>query len=781
MNPHLEHPRGLLGRAYLDVLATEAGAVSRPLLRRGDPDDPIERLIGELTAKPASDARSSIRADLAGAVILVACAIESIADFARELRRGLPVVSLARPGLVSQVRQAFKAGVFGIKARVLIAQNVEDRRRGPLLLMTTAGDIGCGSAQDTADDAARSEASASTSPMARRGRPSARCSILATAFRVATSGAVQRQLKTKSALAVVVLVPGSSWVTPVREFFVTRFGKRWQAIATETLKTPQQRSDRNCQVATDLAGGLPVIGVAVSSSELPSVLTTAADLTIGIKAPNGATIRRAIRMFTGQQVSCDIEEAIAAGLEFHDLVAAFRGHSSPEEIIDRLRNAAVAARGSARVERLPKLEDAVEYGAARTWGLTLAKDLNDYRAGRLDWQSVDRGAVLYSEPGLGKSLYARILAQACGVPLLAYSIADLFATSAGFLDSVIKSSRAMFERAAAAAPCILFLDEIDALPNRATMSPRGADWWTPVITDFLLSLDNAVAGKRAGVVVCAATNNIAGVDAALLRPGRLERAIEIRRPDHAGVMNILRHHLGDELEGADLTDIAHLMDGSTGAEIMMAVRSARRIGRSAARALQMEDLFQAIAPVEQIPPAALKRICIHEAAHAVASIKAGSGILKRCAVRLSGTSGGHTLIENDMNDLMTRDAVERRAVVTLAGQSAERVLIGDASLGAGGSDESDLAQVTQWVAALHASTGLGDTLAYITSHQDALQAVRRHPELRLKVEQHLQVLQARTDELVRRHRDAILALADRLQTRRHLSGEEIRRIVEQFD
>jgi len=582
-------------------------------------------------------------------------------------------------------------------------------------------------------------------------------------------------LKVKSALAVVVLVPDSSWIEPLRDFFVARFGKRWQAIEPETLKTPQQMSARNSKVAGDLARGLPLIGVAASHSELPSVLRTAADLTICIKTPIGATIRRAIRMFTGQPVSCEIEEAIVAGLEFHHLVAAFRVNSSPAEIIVRLRNA--TAGGLARAERLPKLEDAVEYGAARTWGLALAKDLNDYRAGRLDWQGVDRGAVLYSEPGLGKSLYARILAQACGVPLLAYSIADLFASSPGYLDSVIKASRAMFARAAAVAPCILFLDEIDALPNRATMSPRNADFFTPIVTDFLLSLDNAVAGKRAGIVVCAATNNIRGVDAALLRPGRLERAIEIKRPDHAGIINILRHHLDGELAGADLTEVAYLMDGSTGAEIMMAVRSARRIARSATRPLQIEDLFQAIAPVEQISPAKLKRICIHEAAHAVASLVARSGILKRCAVCSSGTSGGRTLIENDESDLMNRDAVERRAVVILAGHTAERALIGDASVGAGGTDDSDLAQVTLSVTTLHASTGLGDTLAYITSHQDALQAVRNDRELRSKVEQHLQALQARSDALVRRHCAEILAVADQLQMRRHLSGEEIRRII----
>jgi cell division protease FtsH len=309
------------------------------------------------------------------------------------------------------------------------------------------------------------------------------------------------------------------------------------------------------------------------------------------------------------------------------------------------------------------------------------------------------------------------------------------------------------------------------------MSPRGADWWTPVVTDFLLSLDNAVAGKRAGIVVVGATNNISGVDAAVLRPGRLERAIEIRRPEHAGVVNILRHHLDGELQEADLTDIAHLMDGSTGAEIMMAVRGARRIARYAGRALLPEDLVQAVAPVEELAPAALNRICVHEAAHAVASLVAPSGVLKRCTVGRTAASAGRTQIQMDSDDLLTRDSVERRAIVLLAGRAAEQILIGNAALGAGGDDESDLAQVTQLIATLHASTGLGNTLTYLVSHQDALTAVRADRELRSSVEQHLRTLQTRTDELVRRHRDAILAVADQLRTRRQLSGAEVRRIV----
>lgn len=628
------------------------------------------------------------------------------------------------------------------------------------------------------DDVAGMESPVSCAPVVKKERPSARCAIVAASFHTATSGAVRRQLKCKSALALVVLVPGPSWIQPVRQLFVARLGDQWQAIATEAMKTPQQKSDRSGEVAADLARGRPVIGVAVDRDALPTALTTAADLTIRINTPGATTIGRAIRMFTGRRVPSGIDDGIAAGLEFHDLVAAFRANSSPAEIIARLRKAAAVVAGAGTTERLPKLEDAVEYGDARTWGLALARDIADYRAGRLDWQGVDRGAVLFSEPGLGKSLYARILAKACGVPLVAFSIADLFASSPGYLDSVVKASRAMFERAAALAPCILFLDEIDALPNRATMSPRGADWWTPVVTDFMLSLDNAVAGKRVGIVVVAATNNIKGVDAAVLRPGRLERAIEIRRPEYAGVVNILRHHLDGELVEADLTDVAHLMDGATGAEIMMAVRGARRIARYAKRALVLDDLVQAVAPIEDIAPAALKRICIHEAAHAVASLVVPFGILKRCVVGRSGGSAARTLLEWETNDLVTGDSIERRAVVMLAGRTAEQILIGDVTLGCGLVDDSDLAQVTQVIAIMHASAGLGDTLTYMTSSQDALKAVRDDPELRSKVERHLQALQARTDEVVRRHREAIVAVADRLRISRRLSGEEIRRIFD---
>jgi cell division protease FtsH len=102
----------------------------------------------------------------------------------------------------------------------------------------------------------------------------------------------------------------------------------------------------------------------VERDALPAALTTAADLTIRINTPTGVTIGRAIRMFPGRRVLNGIDETIAVGLEFHDLVAAFRANSSPAEIIERLRKAASTVGSAGTMERLPKLEDAVEYGDA---------------------------------------------------------------------------------------------------------------------------------------------------------------------------------------------------------------------------------------------------------------------------------------------------------------------------------------------------------------------------------------------------------------------------------
>jgi cell division protease FtsH len=618
----------------------------------------------------------------------------------------------------------------------------------------------------------------------KKENPSARNAIISAAFDHGISGTVQRKLKAEGSIAVIFLVPEAGWIEPVQKMFASRFGPLWQSTAADSSNnSAAHKSARNAEVATHLARGRPVVGIAAQKDALPSALIRAADLTIQLDAIDGKTVGRAIRLFTGKKAPAGIDHSIASGLEFHDLLAAFRRGSTPAEIVERLQKAAAALRGvigTASNDRIPALEDALEYGEARIWGLKLAKDVAIWRSTGADWKlTVDRGAVLHGPPGLGKTFFGRVLAKAIGAHLLVFSIADLFANGPGYLDSVVKQSRDVFARSEAIAKAggltVLMLDECDALPNRATLESRGRDWWTTLITSFMLSIENAGAGQ----IIIGCTNYINGVDAALLRPGRLERQIELKLPDHDGIVSVLRYHLHDALAGADLSEVGHLLAGSTPAEIMFAVRGARRIARTADHDLTIDDLLESIAPHEEIEPRKLWRICLHEAAHAVASIEVPAGILQRCVVGVGPGSSGRTIIQAETDDLDTRDSIERRSVATLAGRAAERLLLGGStSLGSGGDDDSDLALVTQFLATLHASTGLAGSLVYLVSHADSLKAVRSDPQIRSRVERHMRRLQVRADDFVRKHRDAIEAVAERLRVRRHLSGAEIRRIVE---
>jgi SpoVK/Ycf46/Vps4 family AAA+-type ATPase len=158
--------------------------------------------------------------------------------------------------------------------------------------------------------------------------------------------------------------------------------------------------------------------------------------------------------------------------------------------------------------------------------LELADDLQAYRRGDLEWSALASAAILHGQPGTGKTFFGAALARSCRIPMVATSLGQLFGQSQGCLDSIIKGLDQVFRDARVKAPCLLFIDELDAFPDRLTLEGRGRDWWTTIINHFLKLLDDS----RHGVVVLAATNMISRVDAALLRAGRIERHFEIAPP-----------------------------------------------------------------------------------------------------------------------------------------------------------------------------------------------------------------------------------------------------------
>ncbi len=264
-------------------------------------------------------------------------------------------------------------------------------------------------------------------------------------------------------------------------------------------------------------------------------------MTVTLTGPDDVTVARVIAAVLDCRAPTGIPAGVAAGLDLPDLVAAIRHGSTAARCVERL----VAASASRSV-----VDAAVDSGAAPPRPSRLRRGDGVVHRPRRGTRCVAsrprrrsrrrRGWCLPGRPALEKRPW-RVLGENLQVPLIATSVASWFADSPGHLDSVIKAVNAVFERARALAPCVVLLDELDALPNRATMDSRGRDWWLPVITHFLLTLDSAVSGATRGLIIVGATNHAEALDAALVRPGRLERVIEVLPPrDAADRAAILR-------------------------------------------------------------------------------------------------------------------------------------------------------------------------------------------------------------------------------------------------
>lgn len=623
----------------------------------------------------------------------------------------------------------------------------------------------------------------------KRRRPSAMTAVIGAAFEAAVSKEVFRKLEHGQALAAIVLVPSPAWVEPMMEYFSATFGNRWRLQVRDGKNRAQSGEVGSDEVSRDLARGLCVAGISADAKLLPRALVASVDITIRVMTPTPGVLRTAVARFAKRSPNC-IPPGLGAGLDLHETLACFRPGTGPRKIVQRLESATTALRGEVVEERLPDLKSAVEYGEARIFGLQLARDIAAFRQGSVGWGDLQKGICLVSEPGCGKSLFARMLARECGVPIVVSSCADWF-TKSGYLDDVIRSMRSVFDRCAALAnPCaIAFLDEVDAIPNRddfasSNSGSRNKDYWLPLITDLLLRLDNSMGSSstsspRHGVIVVAATNNPHGVDPALLRPGRLEKMVRLERADAAGVENMLRFHVAGDLADRRLREIAGMMERSTGAEVMALVREARRIARHAGRPLAAGDLKAALLPAAKIPLKTDWRICLHEAGHAVIALAIGYGRVSHCVVGARTGSTNRTLVQADENDLATRRTIEDRVTVFLGGRAAERVLLaGGESMGGGGDEGSDIGLATEAIASLHLTWGLGGTVAFLGSRKDALEAVRYDRSLRDVVEADLQRLQERANRVVDAHREAVVAVAKALQRRRHLSGDAVRAIFD---
>jgi len=593
----------------------------------------------------------------------------------------------------------------------------------------------------------------------------------------ALTPALRRRIAGAAPLAVVVEAPGPSWVEPLR-LALAALG-HWAYLSAPGGSDPVRAKPdtANAMVAGILARGGRVAGVShLPGRMLPSALTAAADVRLVVRPPGPAVLRRVIRRATGAAPR-RMPANLGAGLTDHDdLCGAIRLGSSPQSCVARLQ---AAARARSLVDpslaEAPPLDQLHGYGAAMDWCQNLVRDLAAWRRGEIEFSAIDRCAVFASAPGLGKTSLVRSLARSAGLPLFATSVPAWFSSGSGYLDSVIRQIDGIFLAAAAAAPALVFLDEVEAIPDRRRLSDRDMPWWQTMVAHLLTTLDSNTSASTARLVIIGATNHPDRLDPAITRPGRLSPIITIGPPDAPALAGILRQHLAGDLAGVDLLPIAQAGLGATGAQTVAWVRGARARARTAGRAMVADDLWAEVVPPDHRSPEALRRCAVHESAHACLSDLLGAGAVHSITI-LDHEGGAHTLTRAAADPGLSRADIERLVTVSLAGRAAEEEICGVATTGASGSERSDLAIATSLLAGVHASLGLGDTLAYRAAPEHARALMNSDPDLRRQVEDDLARLYAQARSLVREHRGFIAAVADVLIAEKRMTGDEFARL-----
>jgi ATP-dependent Zn protease len=397
----------------------------------------------------------------------------------------------------------------------------------------------------------------------------------------------------------------------------------------------------------------------------------------------------------------------------------------------------------------------------------MLQDIRDWRAGRLDWEEVMRGLLLSGPTGSGKTEIARLLAREAGFDVRATSVAEWLGSGTRGGDT-IRQMRQFFADAQANVPCIVFIDELDAIGNRARPHDHNSSWTDTIVTALLECLDGF--GARTGIVLLAATNHVDKIDTAIRRPGRFDKLLHLDYPDLEQMPAVFRWHLKSDLPDADLSALIPQSVGMSGAQVGGVVREARARARRAKRALSLADLHACLEtgrPPQ--PPALRERVAVHEAGHVIAAMATGAAQPYCAAITLWGGFVRQTRRVH----ANCRADIEAEIIALLAGRAAERLVFDDVSGGAGGDEDSDLARATKLAAAFELSFGLSLSLrgpVWLGTPDEAIAQMRTNPALQERVALHLQRLEAVARSILEQNRHILDDLAIDLLTCHVLHG-----------
>jgi len=408
---------------------------------------------------------------------------------------------------------------------------------------------------------------------------------------------------------------------------------------------------------------------------------------------------------------------------------------------------------------------------------------------------IPKGVLLFGAPGTGKTHLARAVAGEAGVPFFSISGSDFVEMFVGVGAARVRD---LFEQAKRNSPCIVFIDEIDAVGRqRGAGYGGGHDEREQTLNQLLVEMDGF--GVNEGIIVIAATNRPDVLDPALLRPGRFDRQIVVDRPDIKGRLEILKIHTKNKkmAEDVNLERLAQQTPGFTGADLETLTNEAALLAaRRRKKKITMAELEEAIDRVVAGPERKTrvisekeKRIlAYHEAAHAlVGKILNSADPVHKVTIIPRGQALGYTL-QMPVEDryLITREDILNRVAMTLAGRVAEEMVFNEISTGA----SDDLEKATKWIRKMVTEFGMSEKLGPLTFGnkqeevflgRDIARQRDYSEEVAAEIDEEVRRLvgecYANARRILERHRDKLDAIAAALIEKESLNQDDIDAIV----
>ena len=394
---------------------------------------------------------------------------------------------------------------------------------------------------------------------------------------------------------------------------------------------------------------------------------------------------------------------------------------------------------------------------------------------------VPKGVLLDGEPGTGKTLLAKAIAGEAGIYFIATSGSSFVEKYVGVGASRV---RQLFDEARKKAPCIIFIDEIDAVGAKRD-DGGGYSEHNQTLEQLLTEMDGFT--ERSGIVVIAATNRLSSLDPALIRPGRFDRKITVHLPDRKGREEILKLHGANKPfdETVRFDKVAYNTAGFSGASLENLLNEAALVAaRKSKKVISEEDINEAMMKIQvglrksgRVISEKEKRLtAVHEAGHAVVSLFLETQAnLKEVCIIPRGSAGGYTLHDTveDKNYVSKKELTERLTCL-LGGKAAEAIVLGDISTG----PSNDLKVATETAREMIIYYGMDEDIGPISfagasANELNIFGASTMSEIGNKISQMVKKAEETASEIIHDHREFLDILVDKLLEQETVSGEEI--------